>query len=223
MTPDEIRERGPAAGRASCRCRMSSRRPAARSFPNKQIDEIEQQEGRDLRRFDVDFDLPDHFTPEFPPPIFLTTHPELGDVSQRQAADDQELLRADGRHRHAGADGRPAAAADALPAGGVQSDRGPQGRRAEPRRGLPRLPRELPHQRGVPPDARRAPAGGALPARYASACAACSTSRSTARSGRCVRSRTSPSSSSAPPTSTATTSARSARACTCPTAPTRWR
>jgi len=40
------------------------------------------QEGRNLRRFDVDFDLPDRFTPEFPPPIFLTTHPELGDVSR---------------------------------------------------------------------------------------------------------------------------------------------
>ncbi|HEY3197085.1 MAG TPA: hypothetical protein VGJ57_03635 [Nitrospirales bacterium] len=35
-----------------------------------------------LERFDVDFDLPDCFLPEFPPPIFLTTHPELGDVSQ---------------------------------------------------------------------------------------------------------------------------------------------
>ena len=35
-----------------------------------------------LERFDVDFDLPDCFSPEFPPPIFLTTHPEYGDVSQ---------------------------------------------------------------------------------------------------------------------------------------------
>src|SRR5215467_10758187 len=35
-----------------------------------------------LERFDVDFDLPECFLPEFPPPIFLTTHPELGDVSQ---------------------------------------------------------------------------------------------------------------------------------------------
>jgi hypothetical protein len=37
---------------------------------------------RDLRRFDVNFDLADHVTPEFPPPVFLTTHPELGDVSR---------------------------------------------------------------------------------------------------------------------------------------------
>jgi cytochrome c peroxidase len=51
-------------------------------FPNNQIDTIKDRESRNLRRFDVDFDLPEHFTPEFPPPIFLTTHPELGDVSQ---------------------------------------------------------------------------------------------------------------------------------------------
>ncbi|MCW5803008.1 MAG: cytochrome C [Deltaproteobacteria bacterium] len=33
-------------------------------------------------RFDVGFDIPDCFLPEFPPPIYLTTHPELGDVSR---------------------------------------------------------------------------------------------------------------------------------------------
>jgi cytochrome c peroxidase len=37
-----------------------------------------------LERFDLDFDLPDHFLPEFPPAIFLTTRPDLGDVSQGQ-------------------------------------------------------------------------------------------------------------------------------------------
>jgi cytochrome c peroxidase len=51
-------------------------------FPNVEIDEIKTQEGRNIRRFDIDFDLPDTVTPEFPPPIFLTTHPELGDVSR---------------------------------------------------------------------------------------------------------------------------------------------
>jgi cytochrome c peroxidase len=35
-----------------------------------------------LRRFDVDFDLPDAFIPEFPPAIFLSNRPELGDVSR---------------------------------------------------------------------------------------------------------------------------------------------
>jgi cytochrome c peroxidase len=51
-------------------------------FPQFEIDEIKKQEGRDLTRFDLDFDLPDHFLPEFPAPIFLTTRPDLGDVSQ---------------------------------------------------------------------------------------------------------------------------------------------
>lgn len=51
-------------------------------FPKFHIDEIKKQEGRDLTRFDLDFDLPDHFLPEFPPPIFLTTRPDLGDVSK---------------------------------------------------------------------------------------------------------------------------------------------
>jgi cytochrome c peroxidase len=35
-----------------------------------------------LERFDLDFDLPEHFLPEFPPAIFLTTRPDLGDVSR---------------------------------------------------------------------------------------------------------------------------------------------
>jgi cytochrome c peroxidase len=32
-------------------------------------------------RMDVDFDIPEAYLPEFPPPLFLTTHKELGDVS----------------------------------------------------------------------------------------------------------------------------------------------
>jgi cytochrome c peroxidase len=51
-------------------------------FPKFHIEEIKRQEGRDLTRFDLDFDLPDHFLPEFPPPIFLTTRTDLGDVSK---------------------------------------------------------------------------------------------------------------------------------------------
>lgn len=51
-------------------------------FPDFVIEEILAQEGRDLERFDVEFDLPDHLLPEFPPPIFLTTHTHLGDVSR---------------------------------------------------------------------------------------------------------------------------------------------
>jgi cytochrome c peroxidase len=51
-------------------------------FPKKQIDEVKLQTERDLTRFDLDFDLPDHLLPEFPAPMFLTTRPDLGDVSK---------------------------------------------------------------------------------------------------------------------------------------------
>ncbi len=51
-------------------------------FPKFQIAEVKKQTGRDLERFDLDFDFPDPFLPEFPAPIFLTTRPDLGDVSQ---------------------------------------------------------------------------------------------------------------------------------------------
>jgi cytochrome c peroxidase len=37
-----------------------------------------------LERFDVEFDLPNEFLPEFPPAIFLSNRPELGDVSRGQ-------------------------------------------------------------------------------------------------------------------------------------------
>jgi len=46
-------------------------------FPQVQIDMFPR-----LQRFDVDFDIPDAFLPEFPPAIFLQSRPELGDVSR---------------------------------------------------------------------------------------------------------------------------------------------
>lgn len=48
-------------------------------FPQMQVDSFSR-----LQRFDLDFDIPEHFLPEFPPAVFLTTHKELGDVSQGQ-------------------------------------------------------------------------------------------------------------------------------------------
>jgi len=51
-------------------------------FPKPQIDEMKKQTARDLTRFDLDFDLPQHLLPEFPAPIYLTTRPDLSDVSQ---------------------------------------------------------------------------------------------------------------------------------------------
>ncbi|HSU87989.1 MAG TPA: cytochrome B6, partial [Terriglobia bacterium] len=48
-------------------------------FPQEEIKALPR-----LERFDMDFDIPNHFLPEFPPAIFLTTRPDLGDVSQGQ-------------------------------------------------------------------------------------------------------------------------------------------
>jgi cytochrome c peroxidase len=48
-------------------------------FPKMQIDMFPR-----LERFDVDFDIPEEFLPEFPPAIFLQNRPELGDVSRGQ-------------------------------------------------------------------------------------------------------------------------------------------
>jgi cytochrome c peroxidase len=46
-------------------------------FPQEEIKQLAR-----LERFDLDFDIPKEFLPEFPPAIFLTTRPDLGDVSQ---------------------------------------------------------------------------------------------------------------------------------------------
>jgi cytochrome c peroxidase len=46
-------------------------------FPQNEIKAVPR-----LERFDLDFDLPDHFMAEFPPAMFLITRPDLGDVSQ---------------------------------------------------------------------------------------------------------------------------------------------
>ena len=43
---------------------------------------LKRQDGRDLTRFDIDFDLPERFLAAFPPAMYLTSRPELGDVSQ---------------------------------------------------------------------------------------------------------------------------------------------
>jgi cytochrome c peroxidase len=83
MTPDEVRDKGlyPAGF-------MPLPHPnhpeGGMVFPLFEINEIKKQTGRDLTRFDLDFDLPDRFLPEFPAPIFLTTRPDLGDVSRGQ-------------------------------------------------------------------------------------------------------------------------------------------
>jgi len=51
-------------------------------FPAAEIAAIKAQDGRDLERFDLDFDIPDRFEPEFPPALYLTTRTDLGDVTK---------------------------------------------------------------------------------------------------------------------------------------------
>jgi cytochrome c peroxidase len=53
-------------------------------FPKSELDELNKQEARDLTRFDLDFDIPERFLAEFPAAIYLTTRPDLGDVSKGQ-------------------------------------------------------------------------------------------------------------------------------------------
>jgi cytochrome c peroxidase len=74
MTPEQIKEKGlfpypplPFPDHAE----------GGMLFPKMTIDVLPR-----LTRFDLDFDLPEHVLPEKAPPIFLTTRPDLGDVSK---------------------------------------------------------------------------------------------------------------------------------------------
>lgn len=81
MSPEQIKERGvfPAGFEPLPHPNHSE---GGMLFPKFEIDEMKKQEARDLTRFDLDFDTPDQFLPAFPPPIYLTTRTDLGDVSQ---------------------------------------------------------------------------------------------------------------------------------------------
>ncbi|KTD19125.1 cytochrome c Hsc [Legionella lansingensis] len=81
MSPDEIKKKG-LYPQGFLPLPHPNHPEGGMLFPKFAIDEINKQEDRDLTRFDLDFDLPDHFLPPFPAPIFLTTRPDLGDVSQ---------------------------------------------------------------------------------------------------------------------------------------------
>lgn len=81
MTPEEIREKG-LFPKGFLPLPHPNHAEGGMLFPKFHINEIRKQEKRDLTRFDLDYDLPDHFLPEFPPPIYLTTRPDLGDVSK---------------------------------------------------------------------------------------------------------------------------------------------
>ena len=81
MTPEEIKKKG-LFPKGFLPLPHPHHNEGGMLFPQFHIDEIKKQNKRDLTRFDLEYDLPDHFLPEFPPAIFLTTRPDLGDVSQ---------------------------------------------------------------------------------------------------------------------------------------------
>jgi cytochrome c peroxidase len=83
MSPEEIREKG-LWPQGFLPLPHPNHPEGGMVFPQHQIDEVKKQEGRDLTRFDLDFDLPTHLLAEYPPAVFLTTRPDLGDVSQGQ-------------------------------------------------------------------------------------------------------------------------------------------
>ncbi len=81
MTPEQIKEKGALPG-GLMPLPFPNHPEGGMLFPQHVIDEIKRQEQRDLTRFDLDYDLPAHLLPEYPPAIYLTTRLDLGDVSQ---------------------------------------------------------------------------------------------------------------------------------------------
>ena len=81
MTPEDIKEKG-VWPKGFFPMPHPHHEAGGMTFPQPTIDEVRKQTQRDLQRFDLDFDLPQHLLPEFPPAIFLTTRPDLGDVSK---------------------------------------------------------------------------------------------------------------------------------------------
>jgi cytochrome c peroxidase len=89
-SPDEIRDKG-LFPRGFLPLPHPNHPVGGMVFPQHQIKQFAR-----LERFDIDFDLPEHFLPEFPPAMFLTTRPDLGDVSQGKVVtieNFQELFR----------------------------------------------------------------------------------------------------------------------------------
>jgi cytochrome c peroxidase len=86
MTPDQVRQ-GDLFPQGFYPLPHPNHQLGGQLFTHQLIDELRRQTGgfRDLARFDLDFDLPDHVLPEFPPAIFLQNHKEAGDVSKGQA------------------------------------------------------------------------------------------------------------------------------------------
>lgn len=74
MTPDQIKKDGVFPYPSLPHPKQAT---GGQVFPQVQIQMFPR-----LQRYDVDFDLPEAFLPEFPPAIYLQNRPELGDVSR---------------------------------------------------------------------------------------------------------------------------------------------
>jgi cytochrome c peroxidase len=83
MTSDEIRDKG-LFPKGFLPLPHANHPEGGMVFSAQEIQELLKQENRDLTRFDLDFDIPERFLPEFPPAMYLTTRPDLGDVSKGQ-------------------------------------------------------------------------------------------------------------------------------------------
>ena len=82
-TPDQIRDKG-GFPQGFLPLPHANHPEGGMVFPNSEIQEVLKQENRDLTRFDLNFDIPDRFLAEFPAAMYLTTRPDLGDVSKGQ-------------------------------------------------------------------------------------------------------------------------------------------
>ncbi len=74
MAPDDMRKRNAFPYPSLPHPKHST---GGQVFPQVQIEMFPR-----LERFDVEFDIPEPFLPEFPPAMFLQSRPELGDVSR---------------------------------------------------------------------------------------------------------------------------------------------
>lgn len=74
MTPEQIKEKGLFPYQP---LPFPDHAEGGMLFPKMTIDVLPR-----LTRFDLDFDLPEHFLPDKAPPIYLITRPDLGDVSK---------------------------------------------------------------------------------------------------------------------------------------------
>ena len=120
-----------------------------------------------LERFDVEFDLPEAFLPEFPPAIFLQNRPELGRrVARRGGVASTTSTGCSRTSSRRSSSMGCACWSRRFPQEEFNPTDDRKTAQPQPGRHLLRLPRERPHDRAVPSHAGRPAAAAALPARH---------------------------------------------------------